>query len=90
MVGATAKACGARVGHDGGAKAPCGFRQGLGQALGVDELLVRRKVAGDDARAEVGLFLQQRGVVQPFIAGDWNPQGYGANPYHRIAVRLGA
>jgi DMSO/TMAO reductase YedYZ molybdopterin-dependent catalytic subunit len=31
-----------------------------------------------------------RGVTQPFIAGDWNPQGYGANPYHRIAVRLGA
>jgi len=31
-----------------------------------------------------------RGAVQPFIAGDWNPQGYGANPYHRIAVRVGA
>jgi DMSO/TMAO reductase YedYZ molybdopterin-dependent catalytic subunit len=31
-----------------------------------------------------------RGITQPFIAGDWNPQGYGANPYHRIAVRLGA
>ena len=31
-----------------------------------------------------------RGTVQPFITGDWNPQGYGANPYHRIAVRLGA
>ncbi len=31
-----------------------------------------------------------RGIVQPFIAGDWNPQGYGGNPYHRVAVRVGA
>jgi DMSO/TMAO reductase YedYZ molybdopterin-dependent catalytic subunit len=26
------------------------------------------------------------GVSQPHIAGNWNPQGYGANPFHRIAV----
>jgi DMSO/TMAO reductase YedYZ molybdopterin-dependent catalytic subunit len=30
-----------------------------------------------------------RGVVQPHIAGNWNPQGYGANPMHRIAVLVG-
>jgi sulfite oxidase len=27
-----------------------------------------------------------KGVMQPHIAGFWNPQGYGANPMHRIAV----
>jgi sulfite oxidase len=31
----------------------------------------------------------QRGVAQPHIAGFWNPQGYGANPMHRIAVLVG-
>jgi DMSO/TMAO reductase YedYZ molybdopterin-dependent catalytic subunit len=27
-----------------------------------------------------------RGVSQPHVAGFWNPQGYGANPMHRIRV----
>ncbi len=31
----------------------------------------------------------QRGTAQPHIAGNWNPQGYGANPLHRIAVLVG-
>ena len=31
----------------------------------------------------------QRGVAQPHVAGNWNPQGYGANPMHRIAVLIG-
>lgn len=26
------------------------------------------------------------GIAQPHIAGNWNPQGYGGNPMHRIAV----
>jgi sulfite oxidase len=26
------------------------------------------------------------GVTQPHVAGNWNPQGYGGNPFHRIAV----
>jgi DMSO/TMAO reductase YedYZ molybdopterin-dependent catalytic subunit len=30
-----------------------------------------------------------RGVAQPHVAGSWNPQGYGANPMHRIAVLVG-
>jgi DMSO/TMAO reductase YedYZ molybdopterin-dependent catalytic subunit len=30
----------------------------------------------------------QRGAMQPHIAGNWNPQGYGANPMHRIAIRI--
>jgi sulfite oxidase len=30
-----------------------------------------------------------RGVRQPHVAGNWNPQGYGANPMHRIAVLIG-
>jgi len=30
-----------------------------------------------------------RGVSQPFVAGFWNPQGYGANPMHRIRVLVG-
>ncbi|HJZ44602.1 MAG TPA: molybdopterin-dependent oxidoreductase [Hyphomicrobiaceae bacterium] len=29
------------------------------------------------------------GKSQPHIAGNWNPQGYGANPMHRIAVLVG-
>jgi len=28
----------------------------------------------------------ENGVAQPHIAGNWNPQGYGGNPMHRIAV----
>lgn len=27
--------------------------------------------------------------MQPHIAGGWNPQGYGANPMHRIAILVG-
>jgi DMSO/TMAO reductase YedYZ molybdopterin-dependent catalytic subunit len=30
-----------------------------------------------------------KGVMQPHIAGNWNPQGYGANPMHRVAVLVG-
>lgn len=30
-----------------------------------------------------------RGILQPHIAGAWNPQGYGGNPMHRIAVLVG-
>jgi hypothetical protein len=26
---------------------------------------------------------------QPHIAGNWNPQGYGANPMHRVGVLVG-
>ncbi len=27
-----------------------------------------------------------RGVMQPHVAGNWNPQGYGGNAMHRVAV----
>ena len=27
-----------------------------------------------------------KGVTQPFVAGNWNPQGYGANPINRSRV----
>jgi DMSO/TMAO reductase YedYZ molybdopterin-dependent catalytic subunit len=30
-----------------------------------------------------------RGIMQPHVAGAWNPQGYGGNPLHRIAVLVG-
>jgi DMSO/TMAO reductase YedYZ molybdopterin-dependent catalytic subunit len=30
-----------------------------------------------------------QGRMQPHAAGNWNPQGYGANPMHRIAVLVG-
>jgi sulfite oxidase len=30
-----------------------------------------------------------RGIMQPHIAGGWNPQGYGGNPLHRVAVLVG-
>jgi hypothetical protein len=29
------------------------------------------------------------GTMQPHAAGNWNPQGYGANPINRIAVLVG-
>jgi sulfite oxidase len=29
-----------------------------------------------------------RGIMQPHAAGNWNPQGYGANPMHRVAVLI--
>jgi sulfite oxidase len=31
----------------------------------------------------------QTGKAQPHIAANWNPQGYGGNPFHRIAVLVG-
>jgi sulfite oxidase len=30
-----------------------------------------------------------QGRMQPHVAGNWNPQGYGGNPMHRIAVLVG-
>jgi len=30
-----------------------------------------------------------RGVSQPYVANFWNPEGYGANPVHRLRVRVG-
>jgi DMSO/TMAO reductase YedYZ molybdopterin-dependent catalytic subunit len=30
------------------------------------------------------------GRAQPFAAGNWNPQGYGANPLHRVRVLIEA
>jgi hypothetical protein len=30
-----------------------------------------------------------RGNMQPHLAGFWNPQGYGGNAMHRIAVLVG-
>ena len=31
----------------------------------------------------------EKGVMQPHPAGFWNPQGYGGNAMHRIAVLVG-
>lgn len=30
-----------------------------------------------------------RGVAQPHVATNWNPQGYGSNPFHRTAILVG-
>jgi len=30
-----------------------------------------------------------QGRAQPHVAGGWNPQGYGANPMHRVVVLVG-
>ena len=30
----------------------------------------------------------ENGVSQPHVAGNWNPQGYGGNPMHRVAVLI--
>ena len=29
------------------------------------------------------------GRMQPHVAGNWNPQGYGGNPMHRVAILVG-
>ena len=29
------------------------------------------------------------GRMQPHAAANWNPQGYGSNPLHRVAVLVG-
>ncbi len=34
--------------------------------------------------------VDQNGVSQPFMAGNWNPQGYGGNAYHRVAILVAA
>jgi len=31
----------------------------------------------------------RKGRAQPHLAGGWNPQGYGANPMHRVAILVG-
>ena len=31
----------------------------------------------------------QNGKMQPHVAGNWNPQGYGGNGMHRVAVLVG-
>jgi hypothetical protein len=31
----------------------------------------------------------EKGAMQPHQAGFWNPQGYGGNAMHRIAVLVG-
>ena len=31
----------------------------------------------------------QNGRMQPHLAGAWNPQGYGGNAMHRVAVLVG-
>jgi sulfite oxidase len=33
--------------------------------------------------------MDERGIMQPHVAGFWNPQGYGGNPMHRVAVLVG-
>jgi sulfite oxidase len=30
-----------------------------------------------------------KGKLQPHVAANWNPSGYGGNPFHRIAVLVG-
>jgi hypothetical protein len=30
-----------------------------------------------------------QGRMQPHLAGNWNPSGYGGNPMHRIAMLVG-
>jgi DMSO/TMAO reductase YedYZ molybdopterin-dependent catalytic subunit len=30
-----------------------------------------------------------KGAMQPHLAGNWNPQGYGGNAMHRVAVLVG-
>jgi DMSO/TMAO reductase YedYZ molybdopterin-dependent catalytic subunit len=32
--------------------------------------------------------IDSRDIMQPHVAGNWNPQGYGGNPMHRVAVLI--
>ena len=52
----------------------------------------------DDADPRLGLrvrdvkararWVMEPDVMQPQVAGNWNPQGYGAKPLHRVAIRI--
>jgi sulfite oxidase len=33
--------------------------------------------------------MDSRGLMQPHVAPNWNPSGYGGNPMHRVAVLVG-
>ena len=33
--------------------------------------------------------IDSRGLMQPHVAPNWNPSGYGGNPMHRVAVLIG-
>ena len=33
--------------------------------------------------------MDSRGQMQPHVAANWNPAGYGGNPMHRVAVLIG-
>jgi hypothetical protein len=33
--------------------------------------------------------MDSRGQMQPHVAPNWNPAGYGGNPMHRVAVLIG-
>jgi hypothetical protein len=33
--------------------------------------------------------MDSRGLMQPHVAPNWNPAGYGGNPMHRVAVLIG-
>ncbi|WP_342360196.1 sulfite oxidase [Terrarubrum flagellatum] len=46
-------------------------------------------VAGDGYYELWARATDSRGIMQPHVAANWNPQGYGANPFHRIAVLIG-
>jgi sulfite oxidase len=61
----------------------------------------KNKYAWQNWRATVGLpthgyyelwvrATDSDGTMQPAVAGNWNPQGYGGNPMHRIAVLVPA
>jgi len=51
-----------------------------------------RRWTASVARPQDGYFeiwsraTDETGAMQPHIAGNWNPSGYGGNPMHRIAV----
>jgi DMSO/TMAO reductase YedYZ molybdopterin-dependent catalytic subunit len=47
------------------------------------------KLPGDGYYEVWARATDSRGMMQPHVAGGWNPQGYGANPLHRIAVLIG-
>ena len=84
--------------NSGNANAPFGLA-GIPEAEEMAGLAARklgvpiyRNAIAAGADHDVELWVRatdSKGRAQPHVAGGWNPQGYGANPMHRVAVLVG-
>ena len=59
------------------------------QLLDAVERYLRNEMNPEEKAAFEELRVARVGRMQPHVAGNWNPQGYGGNAMHRIAVLVG-